>query len=94
LQASNNKCTIWLDYVEDENNHTITISNNGPEIPEYALLKIFDAFYSTKKRGEGTGLGLNIVMKIIEKHNGTIACESNAQKTSFIINLPKHNKAT
>ena len=89
LQAANNKCTIWLDYGEDENNHTITISNNGPEIPEYALLKIFDAFYSTKKRGEGTGLGLNIVKKIIEKHNGKIECKSSIEKTSFIISIPK-----
>jgi signal transduction histidine kinase len=89
LQAANNKCTIWLDYSEVENNHVITISNNGPEIPEHAKPKIFDAFYSTKKRGEGTGLGLNIVKKIIEKHKGKIECNSSAERTSFIITLAK-----
>jgi len=89
LQAANNKCTIWLDYSEDENNHIINISNNGPEIPEHVKPKIFDAFYSTKKRGEGTGLGLNIVKKIIEKHYGKIECFSSAEKTSFTISLPK-----
>ena len=89
LQAANNKCTIWLDYSEDENSHIIAVSNNGPQIPEHALSKIFDAFYSTKKRGEGTGLGLNIVKKIIEKHNGNIECKSSEEKTSFIISIPK-----
>lgn len=94
LQASDSKCKIWIDYAANQENHIISISNNGPPIPAETIPKIFDAFFSTKKRGEGTGLGLNIVMKIIEKHNGTIACESNAQKTSFIINLPKRNRAT
>lgn len=89
LQASNNKCTVWIDYREEENKHVISIVNNGPAIPEYAITKIFDAFYSTKKRGEGTGLGLNIVKKIVEKHNGEITCTSNEEKTTFIISLSK-----
>jgi len=89
LQASNNKCTIWLNSKEEGNNHIISIANNGPVIPEFALPKIFDAFYSTKKRGDGTGLGLNIVKKIIEKHNGQITCLSNEELTTFIITLPK-----
>jgi signal transduction histidine kinase len=89
LQASNNKCTIWLESKEEGNNYIISIANNGPAIPEFALSKIFDAFYSTKKRGEGTGLGLNIVKKIIEKHNGQITCASNEERTTFIISLPK-----
>lgn len=89
MQAANNKCTIWLDYHEVENNHVITISNNGPKIPEQVLPKIFDAFYSTKKRGEGTGLGLNIVKNIVEKHKGKIECKSSDEKTSFIITIQK-----
>jgi signal transduction histidine kinase len=92
LQASNNKCTIWLDYSEDDNNHIISISNDGPEIPEQVRLKIFDAFYTTKKRGEGTGLGLNIVKNIIEKHKAQIECNSSAERTSFIISIPKIQK--
>lgn len=88
LQASGNKCIIKISYAHKNNQHEITFSNNGPEIPEEAIPKIFDAFYSTKKRGEGTGLGLNIVKKIIEKHNGIIYCTSNANETKFILNLP------
>ena len=89
LQAANYECTIWIDYAEDESNHIISFSNNGPEIPAHILPKIFDAFYSTKKRGDGTGLGLNIVKNIIEKHDGKITCESTEQNTTFTVILPK-----
>lgn len=89
LQASDNKCHIWLEYKDANDSHIILISNNGPKIPEDVTPKIFDAFFSTKKRGEGTGLGLNIVRKIIEKHQGKIECQSSEELTSFIITLPK-----
>jgi signal transduction histidine kinase len=88
LQASANKCIIKISYANKNNHHEITFSNNGPEIPADAIPKIFDAFYSTKKRGEGTGLGLNIVKKIIDKHKGHIICNSNINETNFIITLP------
>jgi PAS domain S-box-containing protein len=89
LQASANKCNISINYSFGEGYHQISIVNDGPMIPQEVLPKIFDEFFTTKKRGEGTGLGLNIVKKIIEKHNGTIHCESNVSETRFIITLPK-----
>jgi signal transduction histidine kinase len=42
---------------------TVTINDDGPGIPEAALTKLFDPFYTTKKVGAGTGLGLSIVIK-------------------------------
>ena len=89
IQASNAKCTINIKHVSTDRIDTLIFANDGPMIPEDVLPKIFDPFFSTKKRGEGTGLGLNIVKKIIEKHKGEIFCESNALETRFIINLPK-----
>ena len=77
---------IYYNYNNDA--HEITFSNNGPQIPNEVIPKIFDAFYSTKKRGEGTGLGLNIAKKIIEKHDGQIICTSNMYETKFIITIP------
>ncbi|MCP4458944.1 MAG: HAMP domain-containing histidine kinase, partial [Cytophagales bacterium] len=51
--------------------------------------KIFDPFFTTKPAGEGTGLGLGIVKKIIDKHEGTIDFESTkGVGTEFIITLP------
>lgn len=94
LQASDNKCRIWIDYHEDNTWQIVSISNNGPMISPEIVDRIFDAFFSTKKRGEGTGLGLNIVKKIIEKHQGQITCTSNEQTTCFVIKLPKTNTYT
>jgi signal transduction histidine kinase len=64
----------------------LTISNNGPNIPASKIKSIFEPFYTTKDIG--TGIGLYVCKKIIEKHNGTIYCESDLKLTSFIICLP------
>jgi signal transduction histidine kinase len=88
LQASNNKCNIVIDYKQENERHLISISNDGPKIPDEIISKIFDEFFTTKKRGEGTGLGLNIVKSIVEKHSGKIVCISNETNTTFTIELP------
>lgn len=88
LQACNTNCSILIGYEFKDNMHRITISNDGPKIPEDIIYKIFDEFFTTKKRGEGTGLGLNIVRKIIDKHGGKISCKSDDKFTSFTIDLP------
>jgi signal transduction histidine kinase len=88
LQASNFSCEIYIDYRIVQQKHEIIISNNGPQIPEEVMGKLFDPFFTTKIKGEGTGLGLNIVKQIIEKHEGTIRAESSPELTSFIIQLP------
>jgi signal transduction histidine kinase len=92
LQASNNNCKIEISYLLDMDNHIITIKNNGPEIPKEIIGQIFDEFFTTKKRGEGTGLGLNIVRKIVEKNKGIIDCFSNSSETKFVISLPIKNE--
>lgn len=67
----------------------IKISDTGKGIPEENLSKIFDPFFTTKEVGKGTGLGLNVVYNIIEKHNGTIDAESMVGKgTTFTIRIP------
>jgi len=58
-------------------------------MPKATIDKIFDPFFTTKPSGKGTGLGLNIVFKILKAHNGTIDVESEpAQGTTFTIYLP------
>jgi len=67
----------------------VSISDTGPGIPDDIIEKIFDPFFTTKPVGEGTGLGLSICHKIVESHNGTIYCESEAGfGTTFTIRLP------
>ena len=65
----------------------VTVKDNGPGISPEQLNKIFDPYFTTKKRG--TGLGLAIVYKIIEAHQGQIVVESVVgEGTSFTITIP------
>jgi signal transduction histidine kinase len=74
---------------EKNNSHfIIKISNDGPEIPADVIPKIFDPFFTTKERGMGTGLGLNIIKKIIEHHQGDIQCQSSPEMTTFTVSFP------
>ena len=66
----------------------VEITDNGPGIPENILDKIFQPFFTTKLPGEGSGLGLDIVKKIVEKHDGKIEVETRPGFTMFRILLP------
>ncbi|MCX7047807.1 MAG: ATP-binding protein [Candidatus Sumerlaeota bacterium] len=64
------------------------VEDNGAGIPPAALAKIFDPFYTTKRRG--TGLGLTICHNIIQAHQGTIEVESQlGAGTRFVICVPR-----
>ncbi len=68
---------------------TVEISDTGPGIPEEAQERIFDAFFTTKPPGKGTGLGLNISYNIIVyQHLGEIQVASRPGQTIFRITLP------
>lgn len=69
-----------------ENSVIIDISNNGPKIPEEMVDTIFEPFVTTKK--SGTGLGLYVSKNILEKHGGTLTCQSNDDWTTFTIIFP------
>ncbi|MEO1023493.1 MAG: ATP-binding protein [Bacteroidota bacterium] len=62
--------------------------DNGSGIPEDIRSKIFDPFFTTKDIGKGTGLGLDVVRKIIEKHNGSIEVASEPGNTEFTLCFP------
>ena len=65
------------------------VSDNGPGIPEDKRRLIFDPFYTTKPPGKGTGLGLNIVYRIVTKYRGTIVVNSTlGQGTTFELRFP------
>jgi signal transduction histidine kinase len=67
---------------------SVSFTDNGPGIPDDVLPSIFDPFFTTKPRGEGTGLGLGIARKIVDKHQGTLDCDTEPGRTRFTVWLP------
>jgi PAS domain S-box-containing protein len=65
----------------------IAIQDNGPGLSSEQRLKIFDAFYTTKKRG--TGLGMAICKRIVEAHGGQIVVGQDGPGTEILITLPR-----
>jgi signal transduction histidine kinase len=66
----------------------VEIADTGPGIPEEIRGRIYDPFFTTKPVGEGTGLGLDAVRRIIEKHRGDIRLDSMPGSTRFQVRLP------
>ena len=88
LQAMDNKGTLTISVVRQDEQLKIGIEDSGKGIEPKHMPKIFDAFYTTKAAGEGSGLGLHIIRKIIDKHSGTISVESEPGRTLFTVLLP------
>jgi signal transduction histidine kinase len=76
--------------VGDQDGVEVRIGDNGPGIPVDVLPRIWDPFFTTKDVGEGTGLGLSIVHELVERHGGTIECETKVgEGTTFTVRLPR-----
>ncbi len=88
LQAMNNRGVLTIDAREENGSILVNITDSGEGIPEDIKAKIFQPFFTTKPPGEGSGLGLDIVRKIVEKHGGIIEFESMLGQTTFTVSLP------
>ncbi len=88
IQASESGNNITLNLSQKNHNNILKISDEGGGITANQLKKIFQPFFST--RIQGSGLGLPISKKIIEKHGGRISVKSESGKgTTFTIELPQ-----
>jgi len=78
---------VWLARKKQE--IVITVQDNGIGIPKENKDKIFDPFFTTKNQGEGTGLGLFVTRKIVERIHGHIEFQSSVGRgTTFYVRLP------
>ncbi|RSK37570.1 sensor histidine kinase [Hymenobacter metallilatus] len=66
----------------------VFIIDNGPGIPPEVLPRILEPFFTTKPAGEGTGLGLDIALRIVEQHGGHLEVQSEPGHTEFGVWLP------
>jgi signal transduction histidine kinase len=67
----------------------ISVKDNGNGIPDSAIKKIFQPFFTTKPTGQGTGLGLSLSYDIVKAHGGELKVETNeGQGTTFKVQLP------
>ena len=72
----------------------VRVIDDGPGIPADIRDRIFDPFFTTKPVGQGTGLGLDIVRRLVLRHNGQIELESKPGHTEFSVTLPVANSGT
>jgi signal transduction histidine kinase len=95
VQAMDGKGTLTLRTRHVDNWVQVEIEDTGCGIPEENLNKIMDPFFTTKPVGQGTGLGMSIVSKIIDDHGGHIDVQSEVGVgTKFIVRLPVSREAT
>jgi signal transduction histidine kinase len=89
MQATTRDGSITLHTGENSEGVWVSVADSGGGIPEDKLNRIFEPFYTTKKKG--TGLGLMIVQRIVRAHGGRIELESHVGRgTTFRIRLPLH----
>jgi signal transduction histidine kinase len=91
LHAMNYQGILKIEVTQQEENIIVSVIDNGKGIPPEILPKIFQPYFTTKPAGEGSGLGLQIVKKIIDKHGGKIEVDSQPGQTTFSIFLPKRD---
>ncbi len=93
MQAMTRGGTLTLQTGQGTEGVWVSVTDTGGGIPEEQINRIFEPFYTTKKKG--TGLGLMIVQRIVRAHGGRIELESNVGRgTSFRVWLPRHERAT
>jgi signal transduction histidine kinase len=80
---------IRIEAEKDDGAVEVRIIDNGGGIPDEIRDRIFEPFYTTKPVGEGTGLGLDIVQRIVtQQHSGSITVDSKPGRTIFTVILP------
>src|SRR5580693_4813020 len=88
IDAMHGKGELRLRTHSDNGCAVVEIIDNGPGIPEEVEPHIFEPFFTTKGVGEGTGLGLDTVQRIVKKHRGNIQVSSKPGETRFQVWLP------
>ncbi len=93
VHAMDKKGKLKIACSETESHYIVSVEDNGSGIPVDLQDKIFEPFFTTKSAGHGSGLGLDIIKRIVEKHSGEISFKSEPGKTVFFVKLQRELKA-
>ena len=88
IDAMHGKGELRIRAYRDDGRAVVEIGDNGPGISDEVQPHIFEPFFTTKGVGEGTGLGLDTVQRIVKKHRGNIEVNSSPGDTRFQVWLP------
>ncbi len=88
VEAMSDGGTLKIRTRKEPTDIMVEIRDNGSGIPVDVRSRIFEPFFTTKAVGEGTGLGLDTVARIVRKHRGNIRFESKPGDTCFQVRLP------
>ncbi len=88
LQAMQNSGRLEIGAKRAGDSVLVSVIDDGPGIDPSVRARIFEPFFTTKASGEGSGLGLDICRRIIERHQGTLWFESRPGRTAFFVSLP------
>lgn len=88
IGAMKGQGNLWVRTSHKHNHILVEIGDDGPGIPPEIQGRIFEPFFTTKPQGEGTGLGLDTVYRIVRKHHGEIRFQSKPGDTCFQVRLP------
>ncbi|WP_370619742.1 ATP-binding protein [Mumia qirimensis] len=89
VDAMDGRGTLRISTREVEDGIEVTFADSGPAVADAVLARAFDAFYTTKDVGKGTGLGLDIARRVVaERHRGAIALAREGEETVARVRLP------
>jgi signal transduction histidine kinase len=85
---ANGSGRLEIKTIRDRDFVEVSITDNGPGIPEDIRNRIFEPFFTTKDIGKGTGLGLDVVSRIAKQHGGSLKVDSVPGRTTFVLCFP------
>jgi signal transduction histidine kinase len=92
LAATGQEGTIWIRTRGGAEEVTVDVENTGSTVPPEVLERVFDAFYTTKPIGQGTGLGLATSLAVVaQRHKGRLTLTSADGITRARVVLPRHH---
>jgi signal transduction histidine kinase len=93
IDASSPGGRVLVSATEDVEGVLVRVKDDGPGIPADIQGRIFDPFFTTKPVGQGTGLGLDIAHRLVQRHRGNIELTTGPGGTEFRVRLPTASRA-